>query len=168
MWRTRKRYNAGETEGRPQRGGAKRVCALTLTMIVLSGCAGTMVPMPGAFPQQYSDLNIALGWDCSRAGGAVTVKGVAMSPELLNLTNVQFTLYGMSAQGVQVSQAQGAPQSYVVTDSTPFTVTLQTVGSEVRYDLAFTYTIGEGGGRKGGFDTSPQNGLKTNACPGLK
>ena len=142
--------------------------AMALVVFVLSGCAGTMAPMPGAFPHQYSDLNIALGWNCARTAGGVIAKGVVMSPQLLNLTNMQFTLYGINAQGVQISQGQGAPQTYVVTDATPFTVTVQAVGGEVRYDLAFTYTIGEGGGRKGGFDTSPQNGTQTNACPGLQ
>ncbi len=142
--------------------------AIGIVALVLSGCAGTMEPMPGAFPQQYSDMNLSLGWKCGRTPGGVIVQGVAMSPQLLNLTNMQFTLYGVNAQGTQISQGQGAPQTYVVTDSTPFTVTVQAVGGETRYDLAFTYTIGEGGGRKGGFDTSPQNGMQTNACPGLQ
>lgn len=66
-----------------------------------------------------------------------------------------------------MSQAQGARASIPdpAHNPTTFEVTLQTVGGEVRYDLAYSYTLGGGGFMISGGD---QRNLKMNACPSFR
>jgi hypothetical protein len=157
-------------------------CALgVLCALVLVACAPANVSpphhgspphgdaVPVSFPYQVADGRVALSWNCTRAApNVVTVRGVARNPYYAQpIKNLTLTLYGINAQGAAVTQAQEAADAFLIhlNETTWFSVMLQTLGNEVRYDLAYSYTQDAGGMMSAPGD---QRNLKLNACPNIR
>ncbi len=119
---------------------------LTILALVLAAC-GTAQPMPdfNSFAHRVSDDMVNLYWNCSRpAPGVVRVAGVASNPYSAQpLQDVEFRLYGVNAQGTNVSRARGSAHAFLIytNDSSPFTIDLKTMGGETRYDLVYSYRV---------------------------
>jgi hypothetical protein len=142
--------------------------------VVLAAC-GLAKPLPPfeEYAHQLSDGTVALYWNCSRpSAGMVRMGGWANSPFLASpLKDLDFILYGVNAQDGSVSWAKANAQSYLIQTNQPaaFTIDLQTVGGEVRYDLVYEYWGGQGGGRSGeggGGGARAQN-MARDVCTGL-
>ena len=146
-------------------------CVLGVLFAVgLAACAPVNISIsPGDYANQVTDGTVALYWNCLRAEPAiVAVRGVANNPYYAQpIKDLTLTLYGVDAMGGTVSQAQGSAQAFLIqlNNPTTFEVTLQTVGGEVRYDLAYSYTFGGGHFMSSGGD---QRNLKMNACPSFR
>ncbi len=135
---------------------ARRLSAVTLAglAVTLAAC-GTARPMPDSesFAHRVTDNVVVLHWNCSRpAPGVVQVAGVANNPYYQTpIQNLGFRLFGVNAQGSDVSLAQGSAQAFLIymNSPSPFTLDLSTQGTEVRYDLIYSYRLGQppGGAR---------------------
>ncbi len=144
---------------------------VTLFAVPLAAC-GLAKPLPDfdSFAHRVSDSTVALYWNCSRPEpGVVQVAGWANNPYYPQpITDLGFILYGVSAQGGDISTAHASAQAYefFTNDPTPFTINLYTVGGEVRYDLVYHYLF-QGGPRNGvGIGLQQQN-MARNVCAGL-
>jgi hypothetical protein len=137
----------------------------------LAAC-GTAQPMPdfNTFAHRVSDDTVVLYWNCSRsAPGVVRVAGVANNPFYGQpIQDLELRVYGVNAQGGNVSRARGSTQDYLIQMNSPsrFTVDLKTVGSEVRYDLVYSYLIEAGGSTREAAGGEQQN-FARNICAGL-
>ncbi len=131
---------------------AKRWYATTLVLLAVAmaacGTAQTSLDF-SSYAHRVSDDVVALYWNCSRpAPGMVQVAGVANNPFYGQpIQDLEFRVYGVNAQGGNVSRARGSTQDYLIQMNSPsaFKIELKTVGGEVRYDLVYSYMAGEGG-----------------------
>jgi len=151
--------------------------ALVLYLGALTAC-GMAKPMPpfDSFAHRISDGTVALYWNCSRpAAGVVRMDGWANNSYSPGpITDLEFILYGVNAQGGTVSQVKGSAQAYMIQTNEPsqFTIDLKTVGSEARYDLVYEYygSADGGGGRfgMGSGDNQRQQNMARDVCEGMK
>jgi hypothetical protein len=155
-------------------GGAYLLPLLAL----LAGCAGGASSMDvnfSSYAHQVTDGKVALYWNCSRPSpGVVQVQGVANNPYLSTpLEDLEFRLYGVSAQGDTMARARGSAKEYWIQANapSPFTLTIQTKGVAVRFDLGYSYMLADtgGGGRfgGGGGGTAEQQNSAKDICAGL-
>jgi len=151
-----------------------RVLLFALCVAALAGC-GLAKPMPplDSFSHRISDGTAALYWNCSRPStGLVRVEGWANNPDYPQpITDLEFILYGVNAQGGTVSQVKASAQAYQIQTNEPasFSIDLKTVGGEIRYDLVYQYWGGGDSGmgfRDGGGGQRQQN-LARDVCAGL-
>ncbi len=144
---------------------------VTLFALALAAC-GLAKPLPNfdSFAHRVSDSTVALYWNCSRPEpGLVRMEGVVNNPYYPQpITDLGFTLYGVSAQGGDISTAHANAQAYEIftNDPTSFTINLHTVGGEVRYDLVYHYLFQGGHGGGSGIGQQQQN-MARNVCAGL-
>ncbi len=144
---------------------------VTLFAVALAAC-GLAKPLPDfdSFAHRVSDSTVALYWNCSRPEpGLVRMEGVANNPYYPQpIMDLGFTLYGVSAQGGDISTAHANAQAYEIftNDPTSFTINLHTVGGEVRYDLVYHYLFQGGLGGGSGIGQQQQN-MARNVCAGL-
>jgi len=126
-------------------------------------------PPSGEFPHQVTDGRVALAWRCLRPEpGTVRVEGLANNPYYpQGVRELELELYGVDAQGRNVSQTRAAAQDVIIHTNSPsrFLLDLRTAGGEVRFDLVYMYRIRA----VAGLDPSgPQHNLARNICPDLK
>ncbi len=151
----------------------RRSYAMTLASlaVALAAC-GTATPMPdfNSFAHQVTDDTVALYWNCSRpAPGMVQVAGVANNPySPVALQDLEFRLYGVNGQGVNVSRARGSAKAYMIYTNQPatFTLDLKTVGGEVRYDMVYSYML-PSEGREAFVTSGERQNFARNICAGL-
>ncbi len=151
---------------------ARRLYAVTLASlaVALAGC-GTARPMPDfdSFAHRVTDNVVVLHWNCSRPEpGVVQVAGVANNPYYQTpIQNLGFRLFGVNAQGSDVSLAQGTAQAFLIymNSPSPFTLDLNTQGTEVRYDLIYNYRLGQPpGGARALVAGGEQQNYARNVC----
>jgi len=126
----------------------RQLYAMTLAIlaVALAAC-GTATPMPdfNKFAHTVTDNVVVLYWNCSRpAPGVVQVAGVANNPySPVAIQDLEFRVYGVSAQGGNVSRGRGSAQSYMIytNEPSPFTIDLKNVGGEARYDMTYSYML---------------------------
>jgi hypothetical protein len=105
----------------------------------------------------------------------VRVQGVANNPySLTPIEDLEFRLYGVSAQGYTMARARGSAKEYWINTNapSPFTIDIQTKGIAVRFDLGYSYMLAGdsgGGGRfgGGGSTSAEQQNMAQNICAGL-
>ncbi len=152
---------------------ARRLYAMMLAILalILAACY-TATPMPdfNSFSHTVTDDTVVLYWNCSRpAPGMVQVSGVANNPySPVALQDLEFRLYGVNAQGVNVSRARGSVKAYMIytNQPAPFTLDLKTVGGEVRYDMVYSYMLPSEGQQTLVTSGERQN-FARNICAGL-
>ncbi len=151
---------------------ARRFHAMTLAILVVALAAcGTAQPMPdfNSFQHRVTDGTVALYWNCSRPGsGVVRVAGVANNPYYpAPIQDLEFRLYGVTAQGNNVSRARASAQDYMIEMNSPstFTIDLKTQGGENRYDLVYSYMMAARGLR--GAMGGEQQNMARDVCAGL-
>ena len=155
-----------------------RGASLLPLLALLAGCAGGASSMDvnfSSYAHQVTDGKVALYWNCSRPSpGVVQVQGVANNPYLtVPLEDLEFRLYGVSAQGYTMARARGSTKEYWINTNapSPFTLTIQTKGVAVRFDLGYSYMLADtgGGGRfgGGGGGSAEQQNSANDICAGL-
>jgi hypothetical protein len=157
---------------------ARRFPAMTLLplLALLAGCAGGTSAMNidfSSYAHQVTDGTVALYWNCSRPSpGVVRVEGVANNPNLMvPLEDLEFRLYGVTAQGYTISRGRANAKDYWINTNapSPFTVSVQTKGAAVKFDLAYSYMLAGniGGGLFGGGMSAEHQNTANNICAGL-
>jgi hypothetical protein len=123
--------------------------SLLITSLVLSlmGCASGLAPvttspaLPSAFAHRVGSSHVVLYWNCERPGsGRLELDGIAQSP-WAEVRSLDFDLVGLDAQDHIVSESKGWPRDSLIqtNQASPFRLGLQTVGSEVRFDLFYQH-----------------------------
>ncbi len=151
----------------------RRFYAMTLAIlaVALAGC-GMATPMPdfNSFAHTVSDNVVVLYWNCSRPSpGVVRVAGYANNPYSPDaIQDLEFRIYGVSAQGGNVSRGRGSAQAYMIytNQPTPFTIDLNSVPGEVRYDMTYSYMLPVVG-RIAIVTGGERQGYAANICAGL-
>jgi hypothetical protein len=141
--------------------------------LALAACANVNVAMnaPEAdYAFTVTDSTVNVSWNCIKSQPTVlTVSGIFTNPtSSVPAQDVDITVYGIGTTGRTVSQAKASTKDWLVQtmQSSPFVVTLNLTGTEVRYDLKYEYTMGTGGGGQwGSFNAGDQSNMKMNACP---
>jgi len=98
------------------------------------------------------------------------VSGVANNPySPVALQDLEFRLYGVNAQGSNVSRARGSAKAYMIYTNDPatFTLDLKTVGGEVRYDMVYSYMLPMEG-RIAILTGGERQNFARNICAGLQ
>ncbi len=144
---------------------------LVLLAVALAACGTAQTSLDfSSYAHRVSDDVVAIYWNCSRPSpGMVRVEGVANNPFYGQpIQDMELRVYGVNAQGGNVSRARGSTQDYLIemNSPSPFTINLKTAGGEVRYDLVYSYMAGEGGlrGPTGGME---RQNFARNICAGL-
>ncbi len=113
---------------------------------------------PASFGSSVSSPDLTVYWNCQRPDPArVQVDGVAQNSSGNQVRFVRFELAGVDASGKEVSGGQGSLRATVLylNQTSPFTIQARTAGTEVRFDLHYSYAVqgfGDGGsGTDGGF-----------------
>lgn len=123
-----------------------------------------------SYAHRVSDDTVTLYWNCNRPGpGLVRVEGVANNPFYVQpIEDMELRVYGVNAQGANVSRARGSTQDYLIETNSPspFSIVLKTKGGEVRYDLVYSYMTEAGGARREVGGNQQQN-FARNICAGL-
>ncbi len=144
---------------------------LAILAVALAAC-GTAAPMPdfNSFAHTVTDTVVVLYWNCSRpAPGVVRVAGVANNPySPVALQDLEFRIYGVNAQGTNMSRARGSAQAYMIytNEPSPFTIDLKAVPGEVRYDMVYSYMLPEVG-RIAIVTGGERQNYAQNICAGL-
>lgn len=97
---------------------------------------------PDSYSQRAGSARVVLYWNCLRPEpGMLRMQGLAHNPHLAELRFLEFELVGVNAREATVSQAGGSAGDVVIRTNqfSPFALDLKTAGSEVRYDLYYTY-----------------------------
>ncbi len=147
--------------------------SLIATTLVLGACANVnvaMTPPDANYAFKVTDNTVKVSWNCIKSQpNALTVSGIFTNPTSpVAARDVDISVYGIGSNGRTVSQAKASTKDWLVEtmQSSPFAVNLNLTGAEVRYDLKYEYTMGEGGGGKWGtFNAGDQTNMKMNACP---
>lgn len=143
-------------------------------VFITVACAapGTQRIQDRSYAQEAKRGLVQLYWNCERpAPDLVVVDGYAISPYTGPIQDLKFRLEGVDAKQAPVSQVTGAAKSHMIAlmQPEPFRLELRTQGTEVRLNLAYTYTAKESSG--GQTDTGgpiEHNMVARNACPDLK
>jgi len=141
--------------------------------LALAACANVNVAMNAPednYAFTVTDSTVNVSWNCVKSQPSVlTVSGVFTNPtSSVPAQDVDITVYGIGNTGRTVSQAKASTKDWLIQtmQSSPFVVTLNLTGTEVRYDLKYEYQMGTGGGGQwGSFNAGDQSNMKMNACP---
>jgi hypothetical protein len=99
-------------------------------------------PSTTVFSHRVSTTHVVLYWNCTRPEpGKVRLEGLVYSPYYSDVRDLQFELAGVDSGDRAVSEARADPPDFVLgmNRTAPFQMTLQTTGSEVRFDLYYGY-----------------------------
>jgi hypothetical protein len=132
---------------------------LCLAGLGLSACAGDgTLRMPTATPTPYpprayahrvATSHVELYYNCSTPSpGGVHLDGLAVNPwSSQPVRAMEFELVGVDARGWSVSEAKTEARDLQLftNQSSPFELDLKTAGSEVQFNLYYSYQFEEGG-----------------------
>jgi len=140
---------------------------IVVTAMMLVGCAGGM---GGGQDVNYANStgngNVILNWNCTKPQpNVLQVNGTFDNTTMAGLQEVTIQIVGIGPSGAQVSSGQGTTSQWIVTtmSRTPFQVTVNTTGTESKFNMLYSYRVGSGLSPAGVMQYS-----KENACPGLQ
>jgi hypothetical protein len=144
-----------------------------LPVLSLGACAAVAPTGPEYdFAYRATRGPVQLYWNCGHPEpGLLQVEGVAISPYYSSpVQDLELRLAGVDARGPNVSRAQGAARDHLIPmmAQSPFRLSLRTAGTEVRFDLAFSYLLQEGGGMAGNGQPLEHSYVAKDVCPGEK
>lgn len=130
--------------------GLLLVVALTLAACTTQGTYGPLAAQapiypPAVFAHRVSAPDVDIYWNCTQPeAGLLRVNGVAQNSGGREVRFVELQLEGVDAKDRNIAQAATAvPDIILFTNQvSPFELDLRTVGSEVRFDLFYQYSIG--------------------------
>ncbi|MFB3819952.1 MAG: hypothetical protein ACE147_20030 [Candidatus Methylomirabilales bacterium] len=99
-------------------------------------------PSPDAYSHRAGSARVVLYWNCVRPDpGTMRVQGLAHNPHLAEVRFLEFELVGVNDREATVSSARGSAGAVVIRTNqfSPFALDVKTAGSEVRYDLYYTF-----------------------------
>ena len=134
--------------------------------LVFAGCAAgpqSYVPQVN-YAYNADDGRMYLRWNCVFEPPFMVMQGTVNNVLMTPMKNSQISVYGVNAQGAQVSSAvdNSLPFMLETMDRTPFEIKVKTAGTEVAFNMWYSYQVG------GAFMMGdPQRNLKNNACPGV-
>jgi hypothetical protein len=133
--------------------------------LILAACAPQPWTPQAEFANSASDGQMSLRWNCLFEPPGLVVQGFVNNILMTPLRNTQISVNGINAEGVQVSSGvdNSIPLNLDTNDRTPFEIKVQTTGTEVTFNLWYTYRVG-GPSLRGG---NTQRNLRNNACPGV-
>jgi hypothetical protein len=109
------------------------------------GAPTRRVPVQESFDgysQRAGSARVVLYWNCLRPEpGALRMDGLAHNPHLAELRFLEFELVGVNDRESTVSNVRGSAGDVVLRTNqlSRFVLDLKTAGSEVRYDLYYTF-----------------------------
>ena len=122
---------------------------LVVLAMIASSCASYEVgaagatPSPAIFAHRAASSQVVLYWNCTHpVPDRLRLEGVAQNPwEAQPVRSLEFELVGVDAGDRVVSETKGAAPNILLgtNQTTPFTLELKTVGSELRFDLYYHY-----------------------------
>ena len=145
----------------------KRLAVLGIMVglaLILTACAHQQWTPEVNYAYNSDDGRMYLRWNCLYEPPGLVVQGFVNNVLMTPLKNTQISVYGVNAQGAQVSSTvdNSIPFMLETMDRTPFEIKVKTTGTEVTFNLWYTYQVG------GSFMMGdPQRNLKNNACPGV-
>ncbi len=124
--------------------------ALTLAACSPQGPYRPLAAQPPIYPQavfahRVSSPDVDIYWNCTRPEeGLLRVNGVAQNTGGREVRFLELQLEGVDAKDRNIVEAAAAVPDIVLytNQMSPFELDLRTVGSEVRYDLFYQYSIG--------------------------
>ncbi len=132
-------------------------------VVGLAACAQQAWAPQVNYAYEVDDGRVYIRWNCFFQPPGLVMRGFVNSPVLMvPIKNTQLSVSGINAQGATVSSVQASALPYLIETNqrTPFEVHVPTRGTEVRFDLWYSYTAG------GPFmDSNDQRGAKMDACP---
>ncbi len=135
-------------------------------ILFLSACAaGPQSYVPNInYAYNADDGRMYLRWNCTYEPPYMVMQGFVNNVLMTPLKNTQISVWGVNAQGQQVSSAvdNSIPFMLETMDRTPFEIKIRTAGTEVAFNMQYTYQVGGAFGM-----ANPQQNLKNNACPGV-
>jgi hypothetical protein len=145
----------------------RRSASAVLLVLGLAACQPSAVNLTSQYAHDVSDGKVHLQWNCLSREPGLVMQGVANNPYLgVPIKNLEFWVYGIDAQGHNVSNAHGLGRYLInLGDIAPFELSVQTTGTEVRFDLTYAYTMGTGPLL---YSDARQLNTKADACPGTK
>jgi len=144
----------------------KAITALGIVLglvVGLAACAQQAWAPRDNYAYEVDDGRVYIRWNCFFQPTGLVMRGFVNSPVLMvPIKNTTLSVSGINAQGGTVSTVQAPALPYLIETNqrTPFEVQVPTTGTEVRFDMWYTYTAG------GPFmDSNDQRGVKMDACP---
>lgn len=150
------------------RGKILRRMGLFTLALGLAACAPVSVGPQVTYAHSTSDGKVALEWNCLYQPPGLVISGLANNPWLGQpIKDLHFWVYGIDAQGRNVSNATGSASRYVINSGqlTPFELPVRTTGTEVRFDLTYAYRVSESLRLN---SPEEQINTKVDACPSVK
>ena len=131
----------------------------------LAACAGQQTWTPQVnYDYTADDGRMYLRWNCLYEPPGLVIQGFVNNELMTPMKNTQISVYGVNAQGTQVSSVvdNSIPFMIETNDRTPFEIKVKTAGTEVTFNMWYSYEVG------GAFMSgNPQRNLRNNACPGV-
>ncbi len=129
--------------------------------LILTACAQEQWKPEVNYAYNVDNGMMYLRWNCFSQPPGLVVQGFVNNILMTPMKNTQVSISGINAQGATVSSAQYTSFPYMLETMirTPFEMRLKTTGTEVRYDLSYSYAIG--------MDFSQNPNFKMDACPNM-
>jgi len=146
--------------------------ALSVLVVSVAACAMPQKAELDDFQGRATKGPLAVYWNCKNESGVLQVEGVAVQQGYPSPTrDLKFLLEGVDAHGATVSKGAAAAQDYymIQMEQNPFRVAVQTVGTETRFNLEYTYWLHEaGGGNENDATPDDHAFVAKNICPVAK
>ena len=133
--------------------------------LILAACTPQPWTPQVEYANSVSDGQMSLRWNCLFEPPGLVVQGFVNNILMTPLRGTQISVIGINAQGVQVSSGMdnSIPLNLNTNTRTPFEIKVPTTGTEVTFNLWYTYRVGGPSLQA----EAPQRNVRNNACPGV-
>jgi hypothetical protein len=129
--------------------------------VILAACAQEQWKPEVNYAYNVDNGMMYLRWNCVSQPPELVVQGFVNNITMQAMKNTQVKIYAIDSQGATVSSAQTTSIPWMLETNirTPFDIRLKTTGTEVRYDLSYSYAMG--------MDFAQNPNWKMDACPNM-
>lgn len=157
-------YSWSARKGKRKGGIKMAIKALGIVLglsLIMAACAQEQWKPEVNYAYNVDNGMMYLRWNCLSQPPGLVVQGFVNNITMVAMKNTQVTISGIDAQGATVSSVQYTSFPYMLETMirTPFEMRLKTTGTEVRYDLSYSYAMG--------MDFSQNPNFKMDACPNM-